>query len=842
MSIAEFIQTAVLRPRLRERGCLVVYDAGGRYRQVCQGLAAEKFRVIDVSAGSIENREDALLDLKRLGDPKPGIEGLLIYVPGAKPDSDQARQLDPFAIYAACGAVFPDGASDEYEQICLKAKPDHMTEIRRLFAESPGGPSFSVIDAVGGGLNWPQLRATFKVDSPREILIALMAPSVAQGQALKAQEGWVQEARDFLRASLAMAVKTKAKTWNPLAEELWRFVLFSEFAFGVKEALPPALENVPHAPPEARPVVEDVCERLRGEPKFRATYIERAEKVEVELNLAELCEGADRRGGRATFPFEERGFLRDAIAAVGVGDFDLAKRVLGEHGGSVWVERGDSQAQWDLLRAGLGLAETCDDLERQLVESSRSQAELLDFYLGSLREADRLQREFEQAVGDYVDAHGVLDTLVAQARGKYGRLMSKVQDMFVKHLETSGWPPAGRVSNADVFDRFVAIRLQERGRKVAFLMVDALRYELGMALEKLLSEDGPVEIHAAYAQLPTITPVGMASLLPGARADLSLALEGDALVPKLSGASVTNVTQRMDVLKRRFGSRFDEMQLGEFVRSKRKVAETVDLMVLRSTEIDSQLENNPETTLSLIPGTLKLIRAALSRLRSLGFEEAVIATDHGFFLNAQAEAGDVCAKPQGNWAINAHDRLMLGHGNGDSHSLALAAEKLGIRGDFAQAALPRSMAPYRAGHLYFHGGASLAEAVVPVLVAKLGTARPAEARKPVVRLEYKHGTKRITTQTPVVELTLIADDMFLLDTTVEVLLETQDTKGVEVGQTRLGGDVNPASSTVMLTPGRRVQVRIRMGDEFRGKFVIRAVNPTTLSAYSELRLETDYTE
>ena len=45
-------------------------------------------------------------------------------------------------------------------------------------------------------------------------------------------------------------------------------------------------------------------------------------------------------------------------------------------------------------------------------------------------------------------------------------------------------------------------------------MVDALRYELGVALEKLLADDGPVELEAAYAQLPTITLVGMASLLP----------------------------------------------------------------------------------------------------------------------------------------------------------------------------------------------------------------------------------------------------------------------------------------------------------------------------------------
>jgi hypothetical protein len=85
--------------------------------------------------------------------------------------------------------------------------------------------------------------------------------------------------------------------------------------------------------------------------------------------------------------------------------------------------------------------------------------------------------------------------------------------VFMKHVETTGWPPTGRLANADAFDRLVADRLKESGRKVAYLMVDALRYELGLALEKKLAEDGPVELQAAYAQLPTITLVGMASLL-----------------------------------------------------------------------------------------------------------------------------------------------------------------------------------------------------------------------------------------------------------------------------------------------------------------------------------------
>lgn len=842
MSIAEFIRESLLRPRLMQAGSLVVYDVDKRYREPCFDLAAEKVRVIDTSESSIESREAALLALREVGQPKASLEGLLIYVPARRPETDEQKQIDPFALYAACGAVFPDGAGDEYEQICLTAKPEHMTEIRRLFADNPQGPTFAVIDAIGGGVSWPQLRATLRVESGREILAALLAPSISQTEALKRQEGWVQEARDFLRATLGLSVKTRGKTWSALADELWRYVLFSEFVFDLPAALPDTLQGVPHAPMEARPIVEDVCDRLRSDPRTRATYIERAEAIEAALNLTDLCGAIEDLGERDTFPFEERTFLRTAIKGIVSGDTDATRQVLTRYKSSVWMGKGESQAQWELVRSGLSLVEACEDFERQLPDHARSQADLIDFYLGSLREADRLQREFEQAAGDFLDPHGLMHDVINQARARYRRLAEKTQSVFVKHVESVGWPPTGRLANADAFDRFVADRLKESGRKVAYLMVDALRYELGVALEKLLAEDGPVELQAAYAPLPTITLVGMAGLLPGARTGLTLEFVNESLVPKLHGAAVSTVAQRMGALSKKYGDRFAEMPLNDFVRGKPKIAETVDLLVLRSTEIDSQLENNPETTLGLIPGTLKLIRVALHKLRGLGFKEAVIVTDHGFFLNAQAEAGDVCIKPQGHWPVNAHDRILLGDGTADVHNLVISADKAGIRGDFTQVAMPRSMAPYRSGHLYFHGGASLAEAVVPVLVARLDTATEADPRKVIVELNYKNGAKRITTLMPVIEVSLTSDDMFSQDTSVELMLEAQDSKGNVVGEPRPGGEVNPATRTLTLMPGQRRQIALRMDEEFRGKFKVVALNPTTLAAYSTLALETDYTE
>lgn len=841
MSIAAFIRDNVLKPRLSSAGCLVVYDPARRYQQICAGIADDRTGFVDASDSSIESRLAAIMALREIGRPQRSLDAVLVYVPTKPPLTDEEKQVDPFAIYAEGGAVFPHDDGDDYLSICLRAKPDHATEVRRVFASTPAGPAFSVIDAIGGGANWPQLRSVLKVDSAREILTALLAPTSSQLEALKAQDGWSDEAREFVQSTLGMSVKTRGKTWNPLADELWRFVLFSEFVFDLPGALPESLKGVPHASLEARPVLEDVCSRLRGDANIRATYIERAETIEAELDLPAQCSMIDDLGERDTFPFEERTFLNAAINGITANDTDATRRMLARNKNSVWLGKGESLAQWELIRAGLSLIEACDDFERQLPNHARSQSDLLDFYLGSLREADRLQREFEQAVGDFLDTHGLMEVVIDQARGRYRRLAEKVQNVFVKHVETAGWPPQGRLSNADVFDRLLADRLTENGRRVAYLMIDALRYELGVALEKMLSEDGPVELQAAYAQLPSITLVGMASLLPGARTELSLALEADTMIPKLGDMRVGNVAQRMDVLRKRFGDRFQEMPLNEFVRGRPRISETTDLLVLRSTEIDSQLESNPETTLGLIPSTLKTIRVALHKLRGMGFKEAVIVTDHGFFLNAQAGAGDVCMKPQGNWAINAHDRLMLGDGNADAHNAVVAAEKLGIRGDFSQVAMPRSMAPYRSGHLYFHGGASLAEAVVPVLLMRLDDDDQIASGKVTVEIYYKNGAKRITTRVPVIDIKLMSDDMFSQDTMIEVLIEAQDTKGNVIGEPRPGGDLNPATRTLSLMPGQSKQIALRMDADFEGKFSVKALNPTTLASFCAITLETDYT-
>ena len=842
MTITEFIQTQVFLPRLQQKGCLVVYDPQCRYRDICLGLASEVTTVVDSTESGIASREAAIKGLLALGVANTKMTGMLVYVPAERPMTDQEKQHDPFSLYSACGLTFPDGAGDEFEQICLRAKPDQATEIRRVFAENPN-PSFSVIDAIGGGMNWPHLRAILNVESANDILFSLLFPSSEQEGKLKSDVTWVQEGREFFKVTLGLSLKTRAKALSSITDELWRFVLFSEFVFDLPEELPASLTSVPHASTEAQSLVEYICDRLRNDIRTQTRYIERAERIEEELNLPAACAVIDNLGVRDTFPFEERSFLQQTVRAFSQDDLDRVRNIVSRRKNSVWLGKGESQSQWGLVEAALVLVEACDDYERQLGDHARTLPELLDFYTGSLREVDRVQREFEQAVSAFLDRDGLLSGVMQHARNCYRNVAEKMQSVFTKHLQAQGWPPSGRLANAGVFDRFIGPRLKERGHKIAYLMVDALRYELGVALEKRLSEDGPVELHAAYAQFPTVTLAGMASLLPGAASELTFSLEGENFAPKLNGVPVGNVAQRMGVFRNRLGDRFFEMRLDEFVRTKKvTVPNTVELLVLRSVEIDDYLETNPENTLKLIPDILSRIRAALHKLRGLGFQEAVIATDHGFYLNAQAEAGDVCLKPQGVWPVSSY-RSMLGKGGSDSHNLVMQCEKVGIRGDFNDFATPGTMAPYRDGLLYFHGGASLQEAVVPVLVAKIGgPAAQHSLQKFKVELMYKNGAKKITTRRPVIELLLsnAQQTVFSSSMDLEIILEAQDPKGNVVGEAKPGGIVNPATRTILLNAAKREAVTLCMLDDYEGKFTVVVLDPKTLSSYCEIKLETDY--
>lgn len=169
MRIHDYIQQHIFARRAAERGCLVIYDPARRYRDLALALAGPNCVVLDAGASLIEQREAAMNALRNLS--AGSVHQLIVWAPLAKPETDDQAQRDPFSVLARVGAVFPRGDDDEYASLCRSAKPDHLTELEKLFAE--GEPSIATVDALDEGGTWPQLKAMLQAASAKEILLGL---------------------------------------------------------------------------------------------------------------------------------------------------------------------------------------------------------------------------------------------------------------------------------------------------------------------------------------------------------------------------------------------------------------------------------------------------------------------------------------------------------------------------------------------------------------------------------------------------------------------------------------------------------------------------------------------
>ena len=852
MTIQEFI-TDHFKSRLAACSCLVIYDAEGRYRECAAALASETCTVIDVKDSLIESREQAMEEWLKLATPAKNRSQrqLMVYVNAPRPESDTDKCGDPFQLFALAGVAFPEGDGESYQALCRRAKPDFAAQVEALFQAGP--PDFETVNQIGAGKDWPRLRSLLGVESAVEILVSFLSPNETQMGKLDSDSTWQGEFRGFCADVLGYKFVTKGQKWASIAGELWRFILFSEFVFDLPVALPVAVRDVPHAGKPYEALVYAVCKNLRDSTQHYVRYMEQAETVAGDLKLEAAMRGVEDLGVLDTFAFEERSFLRVFVKSALSGELGKAQKLVAERTASIWVKHTNRQLAWTVAERALALMTKADDLDSEWGSAKKDVAGAVDFYSRRGYMLDTLQRSFEQALADCCEiSTEELEELVDQARQKYQWFAEKMQSAFVEGVVKEGWPASGHPRNTQVFDRWVAPACKEHDKRIAFFMVDALRFELGVELEKLLTKEGVCSLTPVCAQLPTITAVGMAALMPEAEGNLRLSKEGDKLVPSIKGRSIVWPKDRLDYIRSIYGDKCQMMDLDELTslnvspRRKAAIPNTVSLLLVKTTDIDEIGEKNPAMARKLIPTALKEIYAGLGKLKKLGFDEAVIATDHGFVSLPGQDAGDSVPKPSGDW-LQVKDRCMLGSGSANPHVAVFKGEEVGIPGDFVSYAVPRSFGTFSRRVPYFHEGLSLQECVLPVLALKM-----AKEEAPVpsidVQIGYKGGkTTLVTTRLPMIDISIYSQNMFEQGE-MELRLEARG-KDPATSQERVVGEpassehVHPATGLVRVKPGQAIKVPIRLEEGFSGTFEVVAYDPETHVTWGDpLRLKANIME
>jgi len=827
MSVSAYIYRHLV-DLLEESRVVVWYDGAGSMRALAAQFTAPHCQLVDTSDSTLKSRREADRIFRGLNDPDNATlknQNLLLYCPRRRGRTDEQRCEDPFEVFAVFGAVFGDKESESLQSLARQAMPECTAEIDRLFAA--GHPTLSMLDNLQAGQSFPLLQDCLGSDAPLDIAAQVLC---VQGTMAKIAEtpGVMDELLRLLHHEYGYAPPPRASKVEPRLEPFAPYVLLSEFAFDVGEPLPDALANTSIALPQHKDRIFALCDRMRRSNDTREGYIDLSQRLEAQLRMRDIFKDYDKLGSRDTFPFEERHYLHQVQSLVEAGKLDDARKVIEPRRGSVWSTLGERTVLWKAAERCVEFLEAVEACSPYVVDESKAVSDHIAAYIDrdhGLWRVDRQQRLVEQGAANCAE-DAEIERVVDVCRRRYRQVADQIQTCFLKAVQRDGWPPEGIMRQSQIFDRYVAPMLQDGG-KVVYFLADALRYEMGRDLGMTLADTGTVRVEACASSLPTVTPFGMAALMPGADSTYKIVAKGNDLVPAVGDQLLPGSKERMAFLKSRFGDRFADMTLEQVMslnpKKPPKGIANAELLVVRTQELDSYGESmNLYQARKHMSGILGEFVTATNRLSRLGFTTFIFAADHGHVLLPEVPAGDTVSKPPGEWTF-VKRRSLLGHSTGSSSGVVvLKTEHLGMYAPVPEMAVATGFRVFKSGAGYFHEGMSLPECVLPVVVVHVAPAPDSSTMGTEVSLHYR--SEQFTSH--VIGLRVFFNSLF--DASLMIRLEAYDGSGSKakvVGEAADCDARDPVTGLIALQRGQHTLIPLRLDDDFEGRAIeVRAID------------------
>ncbi len=607
-----------------------------------------------------------------------------------------------------------------------------------------------------------------------------------------------------------------------------RYVLAGEFRLDLSWEPPASLEGVPKpGSKDAESAVRSLAARLRS--SFPEAYADLADRVEQELGLkqAKLPPGA--LGTIDTFRFEERALLRYAGDLVANGEFDAALALVAEREHSFWLDRDVSRkAQWEATRRMAELGNLAVEVRKAVQMASGDAAAWLDAYVakdGWFR-LDQAQRRLEAWAANLDEEPE--ERPMGLVRRAHEDACHAMAEGFTKALVTAGWTVPGALHQTRIWSEVVA----DSPKPVAYFLVDAMRFEMGVELAGRLPKTSEVSVRAAVSALPSITPVGMAALQPGASSSFAVVEQGGKLGVRIDDTFLPDLPARKKHAAARVPKLVD-LALDEVLSLQpSKLAKKVDgaqVVVVRSQEIDHAGETGFTFQARQVMDTvIDNLARAIRKLAGAGVEYAVVTADHGhmFFANDREEA--MRTDSPGGDTVKLHRRCWIGRGGATpAGCVRVSAASLGYASDL-EFVFPAASGVFKAGGdlAFHHGGPSLPEVVVPVLTVR--TKLRESVRPPAGPIEAAGLPEAVTNRIFTVTLSYGAKQMLLGASGIQVrpLLIAA---GKQVGTAEMAVDApfDRATKCVRLEPSKPVTVVFQLSDERATSIRVVVQDPAT---------------
>lgn len=493
------------------------------------------------------------------------------------------------------------------------------------------------------------------------------------------------------------------------------------------------LQRSPHIPllqtlrSLSKPLVTE-CDRLITYMRDRHPdlYENTAKSAQDRLaeEFADIC--PEDLGKIDTFPIEETTvFTAGALADLQSQRWHSAlawaqSRLIAT---AFWLQREPKRRiEWTLIQAMAQLG-TAIDQQRDTLSSAHTLRDALRLYTESGYQVDLAHRKLEQLRVQRLNTSlPHFNELLACADGlrqHYRSWANRWAKTFANLCETNGFLPEPDLQQRQLYEQQIAPLLASKtSARVAYFLVDAFRYEMAAELKSELDIAGAtVQLKARYAELPTLTSVGMNALAPVQKGGKLTLATGQFKGFKSGEYTVKDPKSRVRAMGDRTTTSHPPklLTLAEVceksTKSLKSATNNVTLAVIHSKEIDDAGEAN--VGIVTFERWLQQIKSAWSRLKTLGFNEFIFTADHGFLLNVTLEE-----IPRGKKTDPKRRHFLLANAKKENGLVSASLNALGYTGQEGYLHFSNTVNPFATGKTsanFIHGGNSLQERAIPVL-------------------------------------------------------------------------------------------------------------------------------
>ncbi|MHB1844892.1 MAG: PglZ domain-containing protein [Deltaproteobacteria bacterium] len=593
-----------------------------------------------------------------------------------------------------------------------------------------------------------------------------------------------------------------------------RYVLAGEFRADLRCPAPACLDSMPSPKTkDEEAAVRELARRLRA--TFGGDYSTLADRVEAELGLPSAKLPADGLGSIDTFRFEERALLTHCGDLIAGQRFDEALAIVSEREHSFWLDCDVARkAQWEACRRMAELGTVTVAVRAAITKTNNGPTGWVDAYTkkdGWYR-LDQAQRRLESWVANLEDEPE--ERALGVVRRAYEDTCQAMAEGFTKALLKANWTGASALHQTRIFSEVVS----DRPKPVAYFLVDAMRFEMGVELAERLPKTAEVAVRPAIGALPSITPTGMAALLPGAASSFSVVEENGKLGARIDDTFLPDLGARKKFAAARVPKLVD-IALDELLSLQQsklaKKIESAQVVVVRSQEIDHAGETGfTRQARRIMDEVIGDIASAIQRLAKAGIEHSVVTADHGHLFFAVDRDESMRTDAPGGDQVELHRRCWIGRGGATPPGcVRVAASSLGYASDL-ELVFPKGCGVFKAGGdlAFHHGGPSLQELVIPVLTVRL---KVRDSARPTTGPVTASGLpEAVTNRIFSVTLQLGGQNLSLFSSSM-VVRPLLMSSGKQVGAVGMAieGELDRATGCVKLHAGTSITVAFLLSDE-----------------------------